>query len=103
MDLFKDETLQPKAELSENLSPKIAKRTELVSVAKPRLLWKSQCFIEIIKLFYKLHDDIAPYDLAKLQLLNKKCYDYFVPRAMEELQLKFEMVPCLISTFEPEI
>ena len=46
---------------------------------------------------------MAAYDLAKLQLLNKKCYDYFVPRAMAELKLKLEMAPCLLSTFEPDV
>ena len=56
--------------------------SEIVLVAPKPKLWKSQCFIEILKFFFTLHDDIAVYDLAKLQLLNKKCYDYFVPRAM---------------------
>jgi hypothetical protein len=46
---------------------------------------------------------VAAYDLAKLQLLNKKCYNYFVPKAMAELNLKLEMAPCLLSSFEPDV
>jgi hypothetical protein len=75
----------------------------LVKAQKPHRLCQSQCFIEILKLYYRLHSDIAPYDLAKLQLLNKRCYEYFVPRAMEDLKLKLEMPPCLLSTFEPDV
>ena len=74
----------------------------LVAKTSP-LLWKSQCFIEILKLFYTMNSDVAPYDLAKLQLLNKKCYDHFVPRAMADLKLKLEMPPCLLSAFEPDV
>jgi hypothetical protein len=66
-------------------------------------LWKSQCFIEILKQFYMLHKDVEPYHIAKLQLLNKKCYDYFVPKVMQELKIKMEMAPCLLRSFEPDV
>lgn len=64
---------------------------------------KSQCFIEILKYFYLLHKDVEPFHLARLQLLNKKCYDYFVPKIMAELKIKMEMPPCLLSTFESDV
>ena len=66
-------------------------------------LWKSQCFIVILKQFYLLHKDVEPYHIAKLQLLNKKCYDYFVPVVMQELKIKMEMPPCLLTSFEPDV
>ena len=63
-------------------------------------LAKSQVFILIIKYYYLINIDIEPYHLAKLQLLSKKCYDYFVPAAMSQLNLKMEMPPCSIDSFE---
>ena len=63
-------------------------------------LWKSQCFIEILK-FYAM--DHKAHDVAKLQLLNKRCYDYFVPRVMSMQKMKLEMSPCLLSFFEEDV
>jgi len=74
-------------------------------VATPKLpqLCKSQCFVLILKLYFSLHQDIAPYDLAKLQLLNKRCYEVFIPRAMSDLKINLQMSPCLLSAFEPDV
>ena len=66
-------------------------------------LWKSQCFVEILKQLYLLHKDVQPFHIAKLQLLNRKCYDYFVPQVMASLKLKMEMPPCLLSSLEPDV
>lgn len=60
-----------------------------VEVRAPPLpqLHKSQCFVLILKMYFSLNRDIAPYDLAKLQLLNRRCYEHFVPRAMADLNI----------------
>jgi len=47
--------------------------------------------------------DHKSHEVAKLQLLNKKCYDYFVPRVMSMQKINLEMSPCLLSYFEPEV
>jgi hypothetical protein len=47
--------------------------------------------------------DHEAHEVAKLQLLNKKCYEYYVPHAMSQQKMKLEMSPCLLSFLEPDV
>jgi hypothetical protein len=47
--------------------------------------------------------DHEAHEVAKLQLLNKRCYEYYVPHAMSQQKMKLEMSPCLLSFLEPDV
>jgi hypothetical protein len=71
-----------------------------VAKNKKICLAKSQCFQVILK-YYAL--DHTSHEVAKLQLLNKRCYEYFVPQVMSQQKLKLEMSPCLLNFFEADV
>ena len=79
---------------SESSEPEAVEKKSKICLAK------SQCFLVILK-YYAL--DHKAHEVAKLQLLNKRCYDYFVPQLMSRQNLKLEMSPCLLNFFEADV
>ena len=75
------------------------KSQALVKKSKVNLA-KSHCFLVILKFYAADHKS---HEVAQLQLLNKRCYDYFVPQLMSQQKLKLEMSPCLLNFFEADV
>ena len=64
---------------------------------------RTNCFIIIVKYYYLLHEDVTASDVAKLQLLNKRCYNQLIPMAMDQFRILPEPRPCSLSYLEPDI
>lgn len=64
---------------------------------------KYSCFVVILKFYYLLHTSVSKHDLLHLQLLNKKCYNVFVPQVFTLLKLNFETPPARLLSFEDDL
>lgn len=65
-----------------------------------RRLVQSQCFQIVLRLYHNMHADVDKYDMLKLQLLSKKCYEDHIPRVLSQLNITFEMAPCRSTMLE---
>jgi len=64
---------------------------------------RSSSFLIILKFYFTLHQDVLVFDLMKLQLLNKRCYNQYIPTVMNQLKLNLESPPCKLPDFERDL
>jgi len=82
------------ADSGNSLKPMFKKKVNLTN---------SYAFVIILKYYFTLDEKCNMFDLAKLQILNRRCHEYLVPMAMSQLRLYPEAPVCSLRSLESDI
>ena len=70
------------------------------SFFKKKNMAHSNSFIIILQFYFELHQ-VNKHDMLRFQLLNKRCYNTYIPKLLREF--RFDTPPCNLGSFEPSI